>query len=139
MYATITSGTIIYLGESEKEATLATKANPSSCSVVKVNNLQELVLAVNPITAERDDLSDAFEKITHKLNELGINKDLADKFKNNGEKLVGEAKSLGARGIKSVGSGFIALGDLLNKIGAEEQKNEDIKDSPNKDYVDKTN
>jgi hypothetical protein len=133
MYATIHSGTVIYLGVCRDTAYEAAHEDDD---VFQVNTLEELAIALRPkeimdeaeavLNAAEAEYSRAFDKLVNKLDECGINKELAEKIKANGEKLVGEAKSLGIRGMRAVGSGFVALGDLLRKAGEKEE--EEIKE-----------
>jgi hypothetical protein len=59
------------------------------------------------------------------LDELGINQDLAEKVYQNSEKVIAEVRYIGVRGMKAVGEGFIALGDLLKKAGDEQEHEEE--------------
>lgn len=124
MYVVINEGVVVYIGQSLDESVAQIKG--AKCSLHKVNNFDELQLVIgNGAKVEfeqKNVFSATFEKLMEKLNELGVNQDLAAKVLNNGEKLVGEAKSLGTRGMKAVGEGFVALGDLLRKAGIEEDK-----------------
>jgi hypothetical protein len=56
---------------------------------------------------------------------LGINQDLAEKVYQNSEKVIAEVRYIGVRGMKAVGEGFIALGDLLKKAGDEQEHEEE--------------
>lgn len=118
MHATVLNGTVVYLGPCEDAAR---EAATVGAFTVQVNTLEELVEVLNPKPKPLiDELSkassDAFNKVVEELDKLGVNKELADKVRQDGEKLVAEVRSLGARGIKAVGEGFVALGDLLKKV-----------------------
>lgn len=139
MYAVLTGGFLVYLGNNQDEAMKHLK-NGGNVAVMKhVDSLEDLVnlievenvtVGVTPdevaeaINDMTDTLSSAFKGLVDKLNEVGNTQDLAAKVKSSSEKLVGEAKSLGARGMKVVGEGFVALGDLIRKAGVDEGKKE---------------
>lgn len=123
MFAVISNEGLEFLGNAHNEALDALETNPGS-TLHSVANLEELELALTKEKVKRE-LSDAFRGLTDKLDELGINEDLAKKVRENGKKLVGEVKSLGVRGMKAVGEGFVALGELLRKAGVEKEEDTD--------------
>ncbi len=130
MYAVIAESTLIYLGEDRIKATEALDDAPDS-ALISVSNLDELADYLNEDNEEGAEiLSDAAVRIFEKLEELGFTaenaEELAQKVRTNGEKAVAEVRSLGIRGMKAVGEGFIALGDLLRKAG--DQQDEDDED-----------
>jgi hypothetical protein len=125
MYAVVTEGAVVYLGPCPGLAKQVAEDYSDEllgevATVVEVVNLDELAAAMNP--PETDKVADLVEKgvvlldsLVEKLDKLGVNKDLADKVRTNSEKVVAEVKTLGVNGMKAVGEGFVALGDLLRK------------------------
>lgn len=138
MYAVLNGGFLVYLGNCQDEALKHLKNGGNSATMRHVDSLEDLVNLIDvenvtvgatdevaeAINGMTDTLSSAFKGLVDKLNEVGDTQDLAAKVKSSSEKLVGEAKSLGARGMKVVGEGFVALGDLLRKASATEGKKE---------------
>lgn len=118
MYAVITGGRLSYLGECQDEAldTFNSKPNSSLHLVESQEELDELLDTEVDVAAI---VSDSFTSLVGKLSELGVNQDLPSKLRDNSVKLMGEAKSLGVKGMKAVGEGFVALGELLRKASAE--------------------
>lgn len=122
MYATIVTlegvTAIAYLGTDERAA--------HSCSeqldgtVVSALNLTELAGALSDKRVERkvtefaEGLSDAAQRVLDKLN-VEDAEELGKKIREQGEKAVAEVRSLGIKGMKVVGDGFINLGELLKK------------------------
>lgn len=128
MYAVITAeGRLAYLGECQDQA-LATFNSKEGVSLHQVDSPEELNALLDKDDAVRavvDDTTETFKALVDKLDELGLNKDLASKVSENSTYLLGEAKSLGVKGMKAVGEGFVALGELLRKASAEEKKEEE--------------
>ncbi len=130
MYAVFAEGRLAYLGNCQDEALKVFNAKPNA-NLHTVQNMAEVDYLLHDYQAGleddttnptmEDDLSDAFQTVIDKLDEWGINKNMADKVREGGEKLVGEARSLGVRGMRTVGDGFIALGELLRRASEDEQ------------------
>jgi hypothetical protein len=125
MYAVITEGRLSYLGECRDEAlaTFNSKPNSTLRSVENVDELNDL-LDIEEIDIE-EELSEGFQVLVQKLDELGLNQNLVETVKSNGAKLVGEAKSLGIKSMKAVGEGFVALGELLRNATKDEECHEE--------------
>lgn len=120
MFATIINGVVVYLGNCREKAVSV----GNDLAVKEVNSLEELSLMMNPKSTTKSadqELSDILTKLSQNLYDNVANKDFLDQLKSDSKNVVVEAKNLGARGIKTVGAGFIAIGDLLNKI--EETEN----------------
>lgn len=128
---------IVYLGYDLKEAVSYVDSEPYlKGTLVNVRDLDELAacFAENfskkeepTLTAQAtDQLSAAADAVLNKLDELGLNEEnaeeLARKVRQSSELAIGQARSLGIQGMKAVGDGFIALGDLLRKASADEKK-----------------
>ena len=67
-------------------------------------------------------VSDTFKEVVSKLDELGVNDKLVDNVVTKATSLVGEVRSLGIKGMKTVGESFIAIGDLLKNIDEPDTK-----------------
>lgn len=126
MYAVLTDNTVLYLGECRTKAVEVLDQNPKA-EMKKVDSLDDLKDVINPAKTEEDILSDAIVGLFDKLEELGFTAENAEsltaKLQLHADKAVAEVRSLGIRGMKAVGDGFIALGDLLRK--AEKQQHDD--------------
>lgn len=141
MYAVFAHQSLVYLGNCRDEALLFVDSNAgaslhSVSDLVDLSNLfDEQVLGYEledevEFTAQTvgDQLSDAAHVVVQKLDSLGINaenaEDLAKKLKDGGEKTLAEVRSLGIKGMKAVGEGFVALGELLRKADAKKEAEE---------------
>lgn len=129
MYAVFSEGSLSFLGDSQTEALQVFNDNPGS-SLHTVNTVEEVKdLLDSQRTSEvatfakqvKEDASDAMRQLMEKLREVGVNEELATKIKTGGEKLFGEARSLGVRGLKAVGDGFVNLGELLRKASENDE------------------
>lgn len=126
MYAVIFEKKPIYLGTEPGKAIDVFNSTAGS-ELHKIESLEQLsgLVEENPKNFQvQDQLSEAAQRLVQKLDELGINQDLAEKVYQNSEKVIAEVRYIGVRGMKAVGEGFIALGDLLKKAG-DEQEHED--------------
>lgn len=120
MFATIINGVVVYLGNCREKAVSV----GNDLAVKEVSSLEELSSMMNPKSTTKSadqELGDILTKLSQSLCGNAANKDFLDQLKSDSKNVVVEAKNLGARGIKTVGAGFIAIGDLLNKI--EETEN----------------
>jgi hypothetical protein len=124
MYAVITTeGRLAYLGECQDQA-LATFNSKEGASLHQVDSPEELNVLLGKsdvVGSVVDRTSETFNALVQKLDEIGLNKNLAAKVADNGHYLLGEARSLGVKGMKAVGEGFVALGELLRKASDEEK------------------
>jgi hypothetical protein len=81
---------------------------------------------------EEPAMSEAAAKLFEKLDELGLSAENTDnwarEFKEKGDKVVAEVKSLGVRGMRAVGEGFKALGDLLKREADDDEDEQFIQD-----------
>jgi hypothetical protein len=126
MYTVIFERKPIYLGTEPGKAIDVFNSTAGS-ELHKIESLEQLsgLVEENPKNFQvQDQLSEAAQRLVQKLDELGINQDLAEKVYQNSEKVIAEVRYIGVRGMKAVGEGFIALGDLLKKAG-DEQEHED--------------
>ena len=89
-------------------------------TVVSALNLTELATALSDkqietkVTEFAEGLSDAAQKVLDKLN-VEDAEELGKKLREQGDKAVAEVRSLGIKGMRVVGDGFINLGELLKK------------------------
>lgn len=67
-----------------------------------------------------------FESLIQHLESINVDDKDAEKFfakvKDNGEKLVGQARSLGVRGLKNLSDSFVVLSDLLQEDKSTEKE-----------------
>jgi hypothetical protein len=127
MYAVIFERKPIYLGTEPGKAIDVFNSTAGS-ELHKIESLEQLsgLVEENPKNFQvQDQLSEAAQRLVQKLDELGINQDLAEKVYQNSEKVIAEVRYIGVRGMKAVGEGFIALGDLLKKAGDEQEHEEE--------------
>jgi hypothetical protein len=127
MYAVIFERKPIYLGTEPGKAIDVFNSTAGS-ELHKIESLEQLsgLVEENPKNFQvQDQLSEAAQRLVQKLDELGINQDLAEKVYQNSEKVIAEVRYIGVRGMKAVGEGFIALGDLLKKAGDEQAHEEE--------------
>lgn len=76
----------------------------------------------NNRTFKEELLSEAAKKLIDQLTKWGLQKNLAEAIQKNSEvmnknskELIGEVRHVGIQTMKTVGDGFIAIGDLLKK------------------------
>lgn len=85
-------------------------------SIVEVSSLDDLAKHVMPETEEVDVLADVLEKLEKLVDPANAEK-FAAQIQEHSGKVVAEVKSMGIAGMKAVGDGFVALGDLIRKAG----------------------
>ncbi len=117
MFLVTVNGGILYLGDSQKDAIAIKQVNENS-HLYSVNGYDEVEAMLQKNTSEVDPaisdvFSDTFNELVDQLDKVGINQDLSNRIVSKGQQLVGDARSLGIQGMKVVGDGFVALGDLL--------------------------
>lgn len=141
MFVVITNGVVSYAGPNQQEAinTLGSQPGSSMHTVENYSDIGKLLGTPTPPKSEPkretnflDDAvkmveftaaaSETFRTAMNKLNELGVNEELVGKVVDNANSLVGEVRSLGVKGMKTVGESFIALGDLLKNIDEPKTK-----------------
>lgn len=147
MYAVFAHQSLVYLGTCRDEA-LSFVDGVEAASLHSVTDLDELADLFEDLVLEDefededdlllgaqaavqsvgDQLSNAAHVVVQKLDDLGINAEngevLAKKLKEGGEKTLVEVRSLGIKGMKAVGEGFVALGELLRKADAKKEAEE---------------
>lgn len=123
MFAVIFDGRLLYAGHSQSEALLICEANFNS-KLIHCESVAELeeILAPKEVMEDTEDFSQLLSELVAKLDELGINEELADRVIATGEEVIGEIKAIGSRGMKTVGEGFIALGELLRGQSETDRK-----------------
>jgi hypothetical protein len=96
-------------------------------TMVQVDSIEELMAKMMP-ESEQDEQDDLVAELLQKLDDLGLTPENAEKFtkqvQEQSEKAIAEVRSLGIRGMKAVGDGFIAFGDLLRKAAKEDKPEE---------------
>jgi hypothetical protein len=126
MYAVVLEKTLLYLGEDQSLALETFRSNPKSSihNIESIDKLKDIGVIESPEADQfiEQEFSDAIQRILNKLEEFGLSSDLPEKIQANSEKVIAEVRHIGIKGMKTVGEGFIALGDLLNKIAKEEDK-----------------
>lgn len=146
MYAVFAGGCIVYLGDCEFEAKVAfdESVSPTMTTVRDLEDLDaqfadhvrreedmrasEEELEAQEVEAgdEPDPLSTAVETVLSKLDGLGLSRENADELartlKEGGGKAAAQVRSLGVKGMRAVGEGFVALGELLRKAEPEGKK-----------------
>jgi DNA-directed RNA polymerase specialized sigma54-like protein len=93
-------------------------------SVHEVNSLTELEKFIMPqVEAEKSE--DILEELLKKLDNFGFTAESAEKLtqqvQEKGEKAIAEVRSLGIRGMKAVGDGFVVFGDLLKAAADKDE------------------
>jgi hypothetical protein len=86
-----------------------------------IKDLVELVMPQPEPSEEVDVLNDVLKKLEELVDPANAEKFAAQIQEQTG-KVVAEVKSMGIAGMKAVGDGFVALGDLLRNSANEEKK-----------------
>ena len=120
MYAVIFDKDLLYLGLDQIKA-LETFNSKDGSEIHQISSVEELSKLTNKVSDVDSQLSEAAHKLVKKLDEWGINQDLSKVVQENSDKVIAEVRYIGLRGMKTVGEGFVALGDLLRKAGEETQ------------------
>jgi len=133
MYAVLAEGSIHFLG-ADREAALNVLDSKSGATMSTVTTLAELSAALTshqnntqPKSCVEEEGPSRLDEVLKRLEEIDLagNADEVLKMaRENGEKAIGQVRSLGLRGLKGLGEGFTALGDLLQQAGAEEEESE---------------
>lgn len=92
-------------------------------AIHEISTLEELSELMVPFGSESE--PDILAELLKQIDDLKIPEN-AEKFveqiQTQGEKAVAEVRSLGIRGMRAVGEGFVALGDLLRKASPEDEQ-----------------
>ena len=146
MFAVFSNKSIAYLGD-DRVAAMSVLESKDGSTLKTVNTLANLATAfefylssgapptsdsvANAMEAEvaalEEELSDAVESVLEQLDKAGINAaNAAERLREDGQRALGEVRSLGIKGMNAVGEGFVALGELLKKADeAKEGESED--------------
>lgn len=93
-------------------------------SIAEVSSLDDLIEHMMPSKTKSKE-EDVLAEVLKKLEEL-VSPETAEKFavqiQEQTGKVVAEVKSMGITGMKAVGDGFIALGDLIRKAGETKEE-----------------
>lgn len=124
MYAVIVETIVSYLGDSESQALNALKRSPNAC-MIHVEDLEDLKRHIEVEPEEDEDLAEAATRIFDRLDDLGFNlenvEDFGDNLRAQSQQAITELRGLGIKGMKALGEGFVALGDLLRQAVDEEK------------------
>jgi hypothetical protein len=106
LYAVFFDAKILYFGPNQQEAFEVFQNNKGSTlkQVDSIDEIKEL---------KCDNLSKNLDEILEKLKKINFENSTIDEIINS-EKIA-EVKYLGIKSMKTVGEGFVALGDLINK------------------------
>lgn len=92
--------------------------------IVEVLSLDDLIEHIMPPKTKSKE-EDVLAEVLKKLEEL-VSPETAEKFavqiQEKTGKVVAEVRSMGINGMKAVGDGFIALGDLIRKAGETKEE-----------------
>jgi len=128
MYAVIANKAIHYLGN-DREQAVQVLGSKTGASMVNVSTLTELASlfsahSVN-VTPEPNHFSKAAERVLEILDEVGVDErsveEVVQTLRERGQAAATEVRHLGIQGMKTVGEGFVALGDLLKKQAEESE------------------
>lgn len=126
MYAVLANKTICYLGSDKIYATEILESK-NGASLVSVTTLTELAsfysTHFDSNMPDTNVFSQAVERVLEALDEAGVDEnsveDVVEVLKQKGQTAVTEVHHLGIKGMKTVGEGFVALGDLLKKASED--------------------
>jgi hypothetical protein len=128
MYAVFQDGVVFYVGSDAVVAAQILQSQGSAASMVTVDSLEELADLTSTKDNPFDGLSQAAARLLQILDDSGLNAETmektTEKLRSQGEKAVAQVRSLGIQGMKTVGDGFVALGDLLRKASETPEKSE---------------
>ena len=126
MYVVVLGQKIVYLGDSEKDAVNLYSEISSNLDidanfgvVDNLNDLKNMIFPKKPVDEKSIDeketknlLDSLYKKLDSLIDEnLESSKNLYENF----GKVIAEVKPLGMKGMRAVGEGFIAIGDLLKE------------------------
>lgn len=114
MDAVISNKGLLYLGANKTKAKQIRDENPDAVLYPQIS-LERLSQILGFSEPNNDPLSETVKNLVKKLENLGIDPNTAVEFQDSSEKVLAEAKFFGLRGMKTVGEGFVALGDLMRK------------------------
>jgi hypothetical protein len=127
MYAVIVDQAIYYIGENRDAAMKVLDSKKGGGTITSVYSLSDLKGAFDFHLADTEH-SSRLDEVLKRLDEInlaGEAEEVAKTVRENSEKAIGQVRSLGLRGIKGLGEGFTALGDLLQKAGEEDTNKEE--------------
>lgn len=110
LYAVFFNSKILYFGSNQQEAFEVFQNNKGSTlkQVDSIDQIKEL---------KCDSFSKNFDEILEKLKKINFENSTIDEIIDS-EKIA-EVKYLGIKSMRTVGEGFVALGDLLNKTSGD--------------------
>lgn len=132
MYAVLSEGSIAYLGDC-RDAALAVLDTKDGAQLTTVTTLAGLKKAFEQHADQQDcDPEEGcsvsrLDEVLQKLDDLdlgGTTEEVLEKVRNGGERLIGQVRSLGLRGMKGLGEGLAAVGDLLQQAGEDEDEDD---------------
>jgi len=123
MYAVLKESAIHYLG-SDRDAALSVLESKTGATMATVKDLAELVnIFESHVGLKKKEEPSRLDEVLQRLEKIdlaGEAEDVLKKTRENGEYAIGQVRSMGLRGLKGLGEGFTAIGDLLQKAGEEE-------------------
>lgn len=124
MYAVLAEGSIHYLG-SDKDAALSVLDSKTGATMETVKDLNDLVRSFEKhvgLKEKKTENTSRLDEVLQRLEEIdlaGEAEDVLKRTRENGEYAIGQVRSMGLRGLKGLGEGFTAIGDLLKKASEE--------------------
>lgn len=125
MYAVFADEAIHYLG-TDQEAAMAVLKSKTGGTLSSVDSLTDLqiLFSQNAKNKKSSKHPSRLDEVLRKLEEIdlaGEAEEVLRVTKENSEKAIGQVRSMGLRGLKGLGEGFTALGDLLQKASEEKE------------------
>ena len=130
MYAVISEGMVVYLGNDSLKAARVLGEFGDETRMVVVETLEGLVQSLesgveklkrDDVEEMSDELSDAAQRLFEMLDKADVTVGkIADGLGEQSDKLVAQVQTLGIKSMKVVGDRFIALGDLLRKAAKDD-------------------
>lgn len=117
-------GRIIYIGEGNAEFVFQNTPGSTLCQVNDLKELAQLFeshVTLNAKSASPD--PNPLDELLKRLDEMKVGETLetvGKKLMQDTDTAMSEIRSLGIKGMKAVGEGFIALGDLVKKVSEDE-------------------
>lgn len=129
MYAVLAEGAIYYLGNCRDTAlgVLESKDGATLSNISTLNGLAAAFEACSKPECTEEDAPSRLDEVLRKLDDIDLNgntEEVLNRVREGGEKLIGQVRSLGLRGMKATGEGLAAIGDLLQQASAEEESSE---------------
>lgn len=131
MYSVFADGAMHYLGANKESAMAVLDSSKvlhskTGGTLVGITTLSDLQIAFEKHIDALDQMppkTSPLDDLLKRLEEMEIDpEEIMKVAQENGEKAIGQVRSMGLRGLKGLGEGFTALGDLLQKAGEEDEE-----------------